>query len=217
MPFILAYSSCRSKAACSSSTAKKAPRRVSLVSNSKRYCRKKRSFQGVRCSKKSINIVDRGAQYKVYAHTNTSQLLTCHRWLTCAACDSLASVEDEEAHLVACADRAAGWRESRHQHGIDHGSELLQRQRAQQQPGQGPGSPSGRSASCRIYYELWTHVPLTLQRFTRFPSDLDDDIATTRGYVFVQSAWSCDVGDGRKRYRRKRRRAGIARLKKSSY
>ena len=37
--------------------------------------------------------------------------------------------------------------------------------------------------SAQIYYELWTDVPLTLERFTRFPSDLDEDIATTRGYV----------------------------------
>ena len=30
----------------------------------------------------------------------------------CHKCRSLASAEDEEAHLVECADRAAGWRES---------------------------------------------------------------------------------------------------------
>ena len=27
--------------------------------------------------------------------------------------------------------------------------------------------------SAQIYYELWTDVPLTLERFTRFTSDLD--------------------------------------------
>ena len=33
--------------------------------------------QGVRFSEKTSSSVDRGARYKVYAHTNTSQLLTC--------------------------------------------------------------------------------------------------------------------------------------------
>ena len=92
-------------------------------------------------------MIHRGARYKVYEPTNTSQLLTCHRWLTRAACRFVLSAEDEEAHLVARADRAAGRRESRYRYGIDHGSALLQRQRAQQQPGQGPGWPSARFAS----------------------------------------------------------------------
>ena len=83
--------------------------------------------QGVRFSEKTISSVDRGARYKVYEPTNTSQLLTCHRWLTRAACHSLASANDEEAHLVARADRAAGRRESRYRYDIDHGSALLQR------------------------------------------------------------------------------------------
>ena len=92
-------------------------------------------------------MIHRGARYKVYEPTNTSQLLTCHRWLTRAACRFVLSAEDEEAHLVARADRAAGRRESRYRYGIDHGSALLQRQRAQQQPGQGPGWPSARFAN----------------------------------------------------------------------
>ena len=178
---------------------------------------KNRPSQGVRISEKTISSVDRVAKHKVYAHTNSSQLLTCHRWLTCAACRSLASAEDEEAHLIARADRAAGWRESRHQYGINHGSGLLQRQRAQQQPGQGLGWPSGRFANRRIYYELWTHVPPELERFKLFASDQDGDMTTTCGHVPVQSARSCDVGDGRKRYMRPVRLSGIARLKKSSH
>ena len=40
-------------------------------------------------------------------------------------------------------------------------------------------------------------------------------MATTCGYVPVQSAWSGDVGDGRNRYMRPNRSAGIARLRKS--
>ena len=92
-------------------------------------------------------MIHRGARYKVYEPTNTSQLLTCHRWLTRAACRFVLSAEDEEAHLIARADRAAGRRESRYRYGIDHGSALLQRQRAQQQPGQGPGWPSARVAN----------------------------------------------------------------------
>ena len=31
-----------------------------------------------------------------------------------------------------------------------------------------------------IYYARWTHVPAELQRFTRFASDLDGDMETTR-------------------------------------
>ena len=71
--------------------------------------------------------------------------------------------------------------------------------------------------SAQIYYELWTDVPLTLERFTRFPSDLDEDIATTRGYVFVQSARSCGVGDGRSRYMRPKRLAASRGAEMSSY
>ena len=37
--------------------------------------------------------------------------------------------------------------------------------------------------SAQIYYELWTEVPLTLERFTRFTSDLDGDMETVREHV----------------------------------
>ena len=136
----------------------------------------------------TISSVNRVARYKVYAHTNTSRLHTCHRWLTCAPHRSVLSAEDEEAHLIARADRAAGWRESRHQYGIDHGSALLQRQRAQQQPGQGPGWPSGRCANRLHSHDLWTHVPPALERFKLFASDQDGYMRTTRAHVPVQSA-----------------------------
>ena len=66
---------------------------------------------------------------------------------TCSVPFCFERAEDEEAHLVARADRTAGRRESRYRYGIDHGSALLQRQRAQQQPGQGPGWPSARFAN----------------------------------------------------------------------
>ena len=49
-------------------------------------------------------------------------------------------------------------------------------------------SHQAASLSRRIYYELWTHVPAELVRFKLFASDLDGDIATTCGYVPVQSA-----------------------------
>ena len=66
-----------------------------------------RPCQDVRFTKNGLCIIDRGARYKVYAQTNTSRLFTCHWWLTVtrAACHSLASANDEEAHLVARADR----------------------------------------------------------------------------------------------------------------
>ena len=129
-------------------------------------------------------------------------------------CSSVPSVsaedEVEEAHLVASADRAAGWRESRRWCGVDHGSALLQRRRAPQQPGQGHGRSSARFSGRGI----WTHVPAELGRFKLFASDKDGWIATTCRYPPVQSARSCDVGDGRNRYMRPVRLSGIARLKK---
>ena len=71
--------------------------------------------------------------------------------------------------------------------------------------------------SAQIYYELWTDVPLTLERFTRFTSDLDGYMRTTRGYVPIQSARSCDVGDGRSRYMRPKRLAASRGAEMSSY
>ena len=65
-------------------------------------------------------------------------------------------------------------------------------------------------------HDLWTHVPPALERFKLFASDLDGDMAMTCGYVPVQSAWSGDVGDGRKRYRRPVRLSGIASAENSS-
>ena len=44
------------------------------------------------------------------------------------------------------------------------------------------GSPR---RSAQIYYGRWTHVPFLLERFTRFASDLDDDMKTTRDRVVV--------------------------------
>ena len=46
---------------------------------------------------------------------------------------------------------------------------------------------------------------LALGLFKRFASDQDGTLETTRAQGPVQSARSCDVGDGRKRYTRKRR------------
>ena len=52
--------------------------------------------------------------------------------------------------------------------------------------------------------ELRMHVPLTLERFTRSASDQDGHLRMTCVQVPIQSARSCDVGDGRSRYMRKR-------------
>ena len=71
--------------------------------------------------------------------------------------------------------------------------------------------------AAQIYYERWTGVPLTLQRFTRVTSDLDDDTRTKRARVVVQSARSCDVGDGRSRYMRPKRLAASRGAEMSSY
>ena len=71
--------------------------------------------------------------------------------------------------------------------------------------------------SAQIYYELWADVPLTLQRFTRFGSGLDGDMETACDRVVVQSARSCDVGDGRSRYMRPKRLAASRGAEMSSY
>ena len=62
-----------------------------------------------------------------------------------------------------------------------------------------------RFAYERHLQDLSTVIPAVLQRFTRFASDQDGHIATTRGYVPIQSARSCDVRDGIGRDTRKRR------------
>ena len=76
-------------------------------------------------------------------------------------------------------------------------------------------SHQAASLSRRIYYELWTHVPAALERFTLFASDQDGSLRMTCAQGPVQSAWSGDVGDGRKRYMRPVRLSGIASAKKS--
>ena len=87
--------------------------------------------------------VDRGARYKVYATTNVSQTLTHHISDTRAGSRLLSSAQEQEALRGVRADRDAGRRTSRLQHGIDRGEALLQRHRAQDEPGQGLGGPSG--------------------------------------------------------------------------
>ena len=49
---------------------------------------------------------------------------------------------------------------------------------------------------------MYLHVPAVLQRFTRFASDLDDDMKTACDRVVVQSARACRGGGSRKRYTR---------------
>ena len=53
----------------------------------------------------------------------------------------------------------------------------------------------------QIYYERWTAVPLTLERFTRLTSDLDGVVATTCDHDPIQSAQLCGAAASRERYR----------------
>ena len=71
------------------------------------------------------------------------------------------------------ADRDAGRRTSRLQHGIDRGEALLQRRRAQDEPGQGLGGPSGAAPYESLPPVLETGAGLTLVCLLLCECDLD--------------------------------------------
>ena len=71
------------------------------------------------------------------------------------------------------ADRDAGRRTSRLQHGIDRGEALLQRRRAQDEPGQGLGGPSGAAPYESLPPDLESGDTLTLARLLVCDCDLD--------------------------------------------
>ena len=71
------------------------------------------------------------------------------------------------------ADRDAGRRTSRLQHGIDRGEALLQRRRAQDEPGQGLGGPSGAAPYESLPPDLELGNTRTLARLLLCDCDLD--------------------------------------------
>ena len=85
------------------------------------------------------------------------------------------------------ADRDAGRRTSRLQHGIDRGEALLQRRRAQDEPGQGLGGPSGAAPYESLPPDLESGNTLTLARLIVCDCDLDsrtyNDIVRATGEV----------------------------------
>ena len=72
-----------------------------------------------------------------------SQLLTPHISDTRAGSRFHPTAQEQEALRGVRADRDGGRRASRLRDGIDRGDALLQRRRAQDEPGQGLGWPSG--------------------------------------------------------------------------
>ena len=118
-------------------------------------------------------MIHRGARYKVYEPTNTSQLPTQHIWHACAEAAFLSSVDEEQTLLVASASRRAERRESRLRCRIDDGEALVQRRLAQEEPAQGPGRSSCRLALAGLPPVHKTGDHLTLERVARFACDLD--------------------------------------------
>ena len=81
--------------------------------------------------------------------------------------------EEEKALRGARADRDAGRRTSRLRYRIDHGDALLQRRRAQDEPGQGLGGPSGAAPYESLPPDLESGDTLLLARFFFFECDID--------------------------------------------
>ena len=83
--------------------------------------------------------------------------------------------EEEEALRGARADRDAGRRTSRLRYRIDHGDALLvlQRRRAQDEPGQGLEWPSAASPNCRLPPGLESEDTLLLARLLLCHRHLD--------------------------------------------
>ena len=138
-------------------------------------------------SSKAVYTVHRGARYKVYATINVSQTLTHHISDTRAGSRFLSSAQEQEALRGVRADRDAGRRTSRLQHGIDRGEALLQRRRAQDEPGQRLGGPSGAAPYESLPPDLETGNTRTLARLLLCECDLDsrtrNDIARATGEV----------------------------------
>ena len=140
--------------------------------------RKKRRCQNVGVIVKAHCMIDRGAQHKVYAHTNTLQLQAPHICRAHAARHFCGERRPQHADLGARADRVEERRGSRRRYRIDHGEALLRRRLAQDEPAQGPGGPCRAPPLCRLPPPIQTRDTLTLERLLRSDSDLDSGVAT---------------------------------------
>ena len=123
-------------------------------------------------------MIDRGAQHKVYAHTNTLQLQAPHICRAHAARHFCGERRPQHADLGARADRVEERRGSRRRYRIDHGEAPLRRRRAQDEPAQGPGGPCRVPPLCRLPPSFETSAALQLERLLRSDSDLDSGVAT---------------------------------------
>ena len=81
-------------------------------------------------SKNGQCIVERGARYKVYAGTTSSQLLSHHHWHTHADGNFFSTSSSTHHVLGKCARAAAEQRASLFRYAIDHGRSLKERRRA---------------------------------------------------------------------------------------
>ena len=133
-------------------------------------------------------MIDRGAQHKVYAHTNTLQLQAPHICRAHAARHFCGERRPQHADLGARADRVEERRGSRRRYRIDHGEALLRRRRAQDEPAQGPGGPCRAPPLCRLPPPIQSEAALTLARLLRSDRDLHCDTATVCAEVAVQTA-----------------------------
>ena len=96
------------------------------------------------------------------------------------------------------ADRDAGRRTSRLQHGIDRGEALLQRRRAQDEPGQGLGGPSGAAPYKSLTPDLESGNTLTLARLIVCDCDLD---SRTHNDIVCATGRAMDEEQARERER----------------
>ena len=100
------------------------------------------------------------------------------------------------------ADRDAGRRTSRLQHGIDRGEALLQRRRAQDERGQGLGGPSGAAPYKSLPPDLELGNTRTLARLlASVACDCDLDSRTHNDIVRATSKVAMDEEQARERER----------------
>ena len=132
--------------------------------------------------------VCRGARYKVYARTITTQLSPHRRWLTRADVHFTFSADGEHAHLGVRARRVAERRRSRHRCRIDHCEALLERRRAREKRGQAAGWPCCRRSLDRLPPGCKTEDRLLLSRLLGFGCDLDSRTRKDRARATVKVA-----------------------------
>ena len=139
-------------------------------------------------------MIDRGAQHKVYAHTNTLQLQAPHICRAHAARHFCGERRPQHADLGARADRVEERRGSRRRYRIDHGEAPLRRRLAQDEPAQGPGGPCRAPPLCRLPPSFELSAALQLERLLRSDSDLDSGVATMCAVATVKVRVRSDFG-----------------------